>query len=399
MIDQKKPISIKDFVTVAGIPGLLFLSRDILLFFTSRRRDLEDYATIDLSAFIQIVYLILCFLVLLYLLFFSKNNYPNLLLKSPQIYLLIFILICFTSVLRSPNIMITTYRTFEALTYLLLITLVVSRLIEHLSFQNIIEWAILWIIWDLLWSIAGAIRWEGFSYLYWPFSSARLAIPLFFFFALLLTKRKILKYLILTFSVLSLSNKIFFGIAFGLLGFYYGNIKNKGWLLTLGLITAISFFIWGDVILENTLFYGREGIGMEYTSGRDKIWEVSWDAITKKPLFGYGFVAGETNIIYNSFTGAISTHNFILSGLIGTGIIGTIPLIFYFINAFRIATSHVFERSKWKAAFASTIIMAVIVSLTAPGVGFRVYGSWIPVVLVFTIISGIKLKASKELNL
>ncbi len=399
MTSKKDIFLIKDFFTVAGVPGLLFLSEQIISFLTSRRRDLQDYSTIDLSASIQIAYITICFVISLYLLLFSKRNQTNLLFRSPQIYLLIFIFICFISMLWSPSIMITGYRAFEALTYLMLISLVVSRLIEHLSFQDIIEWAILWIIWDLSWSIAGSIRWEGFSYLYWPFSSARLAIPIFFFLALLLTKRKILKYVIMTFSVLSLSNKIFFGIAFGLLGFYYGNIKNKGWLLTLGLITAISFFIWGDVILENTLFYGREGIGMEYTSGRDKIWEVSWDAITKKPLFGYGFVAGETNIIYNSFTGAISTHNFILSGLIGTGIIGTIPLIFYFINAFRIATSKVFKRSKWKAAFASTIIMAVVVSLTAPGVGFRVYGSWIPVVLVITLISGIKFKAVQELNL
>jgi len=318
-MSEHKTLSVfKSFFTVAGVPGLLFLSEQIISFLTSRRRDLQDYSTIDLSASIQIAYITICFVISLYLLLFSKRNQTNLLFRSPQIYLLIFIFICFISMLWSPSIMITGYRAFEAL---------------------------------------------------------------------------------LTFSVLSLSNKIFFGIAFGLLGFYYGNIKNKGWLLTLGLITAISFFIWGDVILENTLFYGREGIGMEYTSGRDKIWEVSWEAITQKPFIGYGYVAGETHIIYNSFTGAISTHNFILSGLIGTGIIGVIPLILYFINAFRNATSKVFEKSKWKAAFASTIIMATIVSLTSPGIGFRVYGSWIPVVLVITLISGIKFKAVQELNL
>lgn len=398
MSEEKEIISARIFFTVAGIPGFLLLFRQPLYFFTSRTRDLSAYNVIDISAVIQIIFLFICFIFSLSIVFLSKKNHPNLLFRSPQVYLLLYTFICFLSMLWSPDIMMTGYRAFEVLTYLMLISLVVSRLIEHLSYQNMIEWAILWISWDLSWSIVSSIKWEGFSYLYWPFSAARLAVPMFFFFALLLTKRNSLKFLIIIFTILSVSNKIYFGIAFGLLGFYYGNIKNKGWLLILGLATAVSFSLWGDEILQNTLFYGREGVGMEYTSGRDKIWEVSWEAIIQKPFLGHGFVTGETNIIYNSFKGAISTHNFILSGLIGTGIIGTIPLILYFISAFGTATSKVFENNNWKAAFVSTIIMATIISLTAPGVGGRVYGSWIPVVLVFTIISGIKYKADKEIT-
>jgi O-antigen ligase len=137
---------------------------------------------------------------------------------------------------------------------------------------------------------------------------------------------------------------------------------------------------------------------MRYTSGRNTIWALSWEYYLQQPIFGYGYVAGENNLLFSHFKGVITTHNFILSALIGTGFMGALLLIGYFTSAFFTAISNVFKNSKWKVAFVSTIIMAAIVSLTAPGLGARVYGSWIPVVFMITLISGLKLKAEKEIK-
>jgi len=198
--------------------------------------------------------------------------------------------------------------------------------------------------------------------------------------------------------LLSFSNKVFFGIAFGMFGFFFGNIKYRAIFLIFGFSIAIVFAVWGEAFLQNTLFYGREGIGMEYTSGRNMIWQSSWDYYMQKPIFGHGFVAGENDFLFRNFKRVITTHNFILSGLVGTGIVGTFFLIAYFISAFKTAISSIFENGKWKIAFVSTIIMATIISFTAPGIGARVYGSWTPVVFVITLISGLQFKAEESID-
>jgi O-antigen ligase len=393
---QKKALKIKEFFSVAEIPGYVFLAEPVISFISLRQREAEAYASIDLSAIIQMFYVFISFITALYFLFLSPKDKPVLIFKSPQIYLLFYIILCFISMLWSSDIYITGYRAFEAFTSLALITLVVQRLIKKLSYQEIIDWAIIWIIWILIWSILSSMKWAGISYLPWPFKSGRLAVPIFFFFAIFLTRRKIMKYLIVLFTVLSFSNKVFFGIAFGMLGFFYGNVKFRSLFIILGLGFAIAFSLWGETVLQNTLFYGREGVGMEYTSGRNMIWKGSWEYYTQKPILGHGYVVGESNYLHNNFKRVITTHNFILSGLVGTGILGALSLIAYFFSAFKTSTSSVFNRSIWKVAFVSTIIMAIIVSLTSPGVGARVYGSWTSVVFVITLISGIQYKAEYE---
>lgn len=50
----------------------------------------------------------------------------------------------------------------------------------------------------------------------------------------------------------------------------------------------------------------------------------------------------------------------------------------------------------YRAAFFSTAIMAVTISLTAPGLGGRVSGSWIGVVLIFSCISQISMQFSQN---
>jgi len=391
-------LKLKDFFTVAEIPGYLLLIMPAVSFFTSRQRDATAHASVDTSAFIQILFALIIFIIAFYFLFLSKKDHPVLLFRSPQKYLFIYILICFVSTIWSSDIFITGYRAFESLIYLLLITLVVQRLISRLSYQNTIEWAILWITWSIFWSVIGYVKWAGIDYLLWPFRSARLSVPIFFFIAIFLTKRRYLKYLIIAFTLLSFSNKVFFGIAFGMFGFFFGNIKYRAIFLIFGFSIAIVFAVWGEAFLQNTLFYGREGIGMEYTSGRNMIWQSSWDYYMQKPIFGHGFVAGENDFLFRNFKRVITTHNFILSGLVGTGIVGTFFLIAYFISAFKTAISSIFENGKWKIAFVSTIIMATIISFTAPGIGARVYGSWTPVVFVITLISGLQFKAEESID-
>jgi O-antigen ligase len=187
------------------------------------------------------------------------------------------------------------------------------------------------------------------------------------------------------------SNKVYFGMAVGMFGLFFGNSKYKGWLfLFLAFFLAILVFVDLEELLKHTLFYGRQTVSMASTSGRDKIWAIAWEAFLQKPFLGYGFVDGENAVLYSKFTSAINTHSFLFSGLLGTGLAGTVFLLFYFWSAFKKASSKYFPISKFRPAMVSTVIMCSIVSLTAPSVGARVFGAWIPVVLVFSLISALQ---------
>lgn len=382
--------SFKELFKAAGLPGYLFFFSNILYFFVTRRRSLDDYSAIDSSAFIQIIYIFSVFLIGLIILYKNPEK-RKFLFSTPQVYLLLFVFICFFSMIWTTDVFVTGFRAFESLTYLLLISLITYNLTEKLHYQDIIEWSFLWIIWEIFWSIATAVKLGGFGYLIWPFRAARLSVPMFFFFALLLEKRIVFRYIILIFSILMISNKVYFGIAFGLAGFLFGENKYKAWLILLFfLILFVLAFINPEELLKDTLFYGRESVSMASTSGRDKVWAVAWEAFLQKPYGGYGFVSGESSILYNKFNGAISTHNFLFSGLLGTGIAGTIFLILYFVDAFLKASSKYFPKNRIRPAMVATLIMSLVVSSTAPGIGGRVYGSWIPVVLVIALISGLQ---------
>src|SRR5690606_19932004 len=235
------------------------------------------------------------------------------------------------------------------------------------------------------------------QYLFWPFGASRLAVPLFFFLALLMTQRRYFKILLLIFCILSVSNKVYFGIVLGMLGFYFGDSKYRTWMFG-GIVSFLLVLLVVDLeeLLLNTVFYGREAISLANTSGRDRMWAIAWEGFQQKPILGYGFVAGENAVLYQSFSGAINTHNFMLSGVLGTGLLGGILLLLYFRKIFKMASSRMFPASKWRPAMVGTFIMGLVISLTAPGIGGRVYGSWIPLVLVFTLISGLYFKFREE---
>jgi O-antigen ligase len=389
----KNLLSLKNFILAAGLPGIVLLLRNVMLFITFRKRELDDYAAVDDSAIIQIIYVLIAFCISVYFLI----QYPQkkrILFSKPQIYLLLFIAVCFLSIIWTENIFVTAYRAFESLTYLLLISIVVYNLLIRLSYQNMVEWAVFWVVWDMAWSLLLSIKTDGFSYLMWPFKTSQLTIPMILFMAVILSERKYLKYLFVIFAILSASNKIYFGVALGVFGFLYGDSRYKGRLVFLIMVILAAIIIIDPVeLLKNTLFYGRQSVSMADTSGRDEIWSIAWQGFLNRPFLGYGFVDGESRVLYSQFrNGAINTHSFLFSGLLGTGILGTIFLLLYFWNAFKVASSKYLPEHRWRPALVSTFIMSFVVSLTAPGVGGRVYASWIPVVFIFTLISALKIK-------
>lgn len=393
MNSTSKLLSIKQLIKASGLPGYLLLFHNVLIFFVVRGRSLDQHSSLDTSAWFQILFTFIVF-GLAFNEFVFKSTFKNkLLFAKPNKFLLLYVIVCFLSVFWTANLSLTIFRAFETLTYLMLISWTVHNLSTRLDVQNIIEWVVFWAIWNIFWSIAVRIKILGLDSLVYINNVARLSYPLTIFFALLLSKRKFFKYIILTLAFLSISNKIYLGFAMGMLGFLFGNSKNKGFIfLCIIVIIGFIFLIDFETLLKSTVFIGREEISMNYTSGRDKVWQLAWDSFKDSPVVGYGFVSGENAIIYDKFKGAINTHNFILSGLLATGLLGTVFLVLYFFSIFKIGFNTYWPKNKWKVAIIGTLIMSLVISLTAPGVGGRVYGSWIPVVFVITVICALNFK-------
>ena len=88
--------------------------------------------------------------------------------------------------------------------------------------------------------------------------------------------------------------------------------------------TAFSFF--GDDFLAV--------VGRDVTlTGRTDIWRIVLDAIWQKPLFGFGYYAATADfmrplLVSEVGSAAVDAHNGYLDVLLGTGIVGLVPLVF-----------------------------------------------------------------------
>jgi hypothetical protein len=81
-----------------------------------------------------------------------------------------------------------------------------------------------------------------------------------------------------------------------------------------------------------------------------------------------------------------------VSAFVGVGVLGPVLFILFFIwlatMPFRPAVP-----VSWRPAFLGTIVMILIISSTAPGLGTRVCNAWVPAVLAAVGMSGLAVPA------
>ncbi len=389
-------ISFKTFFTIGGFPGFVLLMYSVVMALISRRRSVEDTAAVDDSALVQIAMAGLAFAVGFHIL--HRNYYSRyLVFQSPLKWLLIFSLWAGLSALWSVDSVLTIYRAFEHLSYLLLFTAVIGTLYTKLSVEGMIQWVLYYAVFSIIVSNIRRAQLMGVS----AFSLdslllEQMASTPYFFLALLLPVGWLVKIIVLLISFLSFSNTAYVGMMAGSLALRQGS-KWLGRIFAILLIgTAITWFLVGtETLLQNTVFYGKEGVGMEYTSGRDKIFELSLISGLKRPFTGYGFVAGEVAIISQVKEGVIGAHNGFLSALLGTGFPGVIILMVLLFHIYRTANSKCLPQI-YRSAFLASVILIFVHTMGNPGLGSRVYGAWIPAVMIFTLISMVEYHYKKK---
>jgi hypothetical protein len=390
---------LKAFFWSAGLPGALLLFYPILILLVTRGRDLSQAASVDASSVVQIAFIFFCaFIIFRELINFNQSLLKKMIFRSPLKFLFFFNIYCFFTALWSTNVFLTLYRSFECLVFLLLITLTIKKLFTRFTFNQIIKWVIWFAFWNLFVGILFRIKLVGLKSISIPFLPSRLFFPLFFFIVIILGKKILPKVLTVLIALTGLSNKIFIGIAMGFLSYAKGSTKNKILFVIASIFLIIVIGIYGfEEVLLNTLFYGRDSVGIEDASGRQRIWTYMIESGLQQPFLGYGFASGEIYLLGKfQSRGVINSHNTFISAFVNTGLVGLFFLIVFFIRA--IIMSMTFKYKQLNLAFLSTTILVFIVSISAPGIGGRVYGSWIPSVFLICLMIGIKINSSLESN-
>lgn len=369
-----------------------------MLALVSRQRDFNQVTTVDASAGVQIAFVVLSFLTASYI-FLKSRLHREILLHTPLKWFIIFIFWAAMTSLWSVQFSLTAYRAFENLAYLLLITAVISKLSRKIGVYRLIDWVVKYSVFTIIVSLFRRfIQFDMSLFSLSTILSEQMNSTPFFFLALMLPVGWIAKTVILPISIFSTSNTAYAGFAAGLVAFGKGNNWLKGIFLILSISTLFLIYIYGsENILQQTIFYGKEGVGLEYTTGRADFFKLAYNEAMEKLWSGYGFVAGETFIITKVRNAVIGAHNGILSALLGTGIIGALFFIVFLARMLWISKSNNFPPILRGVFFATTILI-LIHTMGNPGLGTRVYGTWIPAVLIFSMISTFHLHFKKNID-
>jgi hypothetical protein len=375
----------------SGIAGCLLWVYPVLGAAVVRGRDPTQYNAIDTSSALQVVFAVVCFLHVAKVFLGQRRGVFQFAFKPPLVFLLAFIVLCALSTCWSTKPLYTAYRAFECLTYFLLIVVSFANLRQSGTQQNMVEWIVMWAGWTLLWGVVTRVRLMGPGFLlsWYVFRTAYLDIGSVFFLVLFASRKSLVSVILIVFSLLSGANTTYFGIALGILpALVIGdNRAKKLFPFALGLVFLVPMMLGWENSLQETLWRGKGGVGLEYTHGRDKVWTYSIELGMEHPLIGYGFVAGESDALSaGEYRGAISAHNVFLSSFLAVGLSGPILMAVFFLTLFAAAVRRG-TPVYWRSSLMGTVIMALTVSSANPGLGGRVYGSWMSVVMVAVFIA------------
>jgi len=378
--------SLYSLVNLAGICGWLLIIRPIIYLIFSRQRDLNAYASVDASAFVFIIYAVLCF-------FFSLRQLNkrgadfgrNMIAKSPLFWFVLYTALGFVSMLWSVNLQLTGFRAFECFSMLILIVSTIQKLFEQDDFDIVIRWTLLYVTVDIIFSIIRALSYT--TDIAMLLQTSQMMSTVFFFIALYDSHKRWYHYLIMTMAIFSMSTTAYIGMALGCISLFWSKQKYRIYVLFGALILGCIITIVGPYkFIKETVFFEKETISLHETSGRDKIMEVAIDALSQAPE-GYGFFAGEPYLLYAKRLGAINGHNSFFSAAIGLGIPGIVLIGLFFFGMFKTVFSK-YIHTKYKAMLIGCFMVAFLHCMGNPGVGSRVYGGWLPVMFLCALICG-----------
>lgn len=387
MKTQIEDFSVKDLIKSTSIPGWVLLARPIIYILFSRRRDLNAFSAVDFSAMIFIFYAVIAFIIGVRALSKSETGFGIAILRrSPISFFIAYSILGIVSVLWSVIPSLSGFRAFECIAMALLIIAVVQDLFEYGDLKYVILWSLFYCSWDIIWSILRTAQWtlEIGNLL----EASQMMSTSFFFMALYFIPRRWYNYLIIVMSVFSMSTVAYIGMGLGLISAFWQKGRARTIAMFAGLGLAIAIVGVGPyTVLKNTIFFDKNDISIEETSGRNHLLEATIDCIEKYP-FGLGFFAAEPFVLYAKNLSAISAHNSLFSAGMGMGVPGVLILSLFFMTlGFNIFSKYIPD--DYRAIVIGCFCVAFIQCMGNPSVGTRVFGAWMPCMYIFVLICGL----------
>lgn len=376
MKTQIEGIGLKDILRFTSLPGWLLLLQPILYIIFSRRRDLNAYASVDASAVIFILYSFVCFVVGFRAIILNKDNKlgKEVLYRSPLIWLIVYTILAVISTIWSVVPTLTGFRAFECFATILILCACIQNLFETGNKQYIFLWTLFYAVWESCWSIIRTLQWT--TNIGILLESSQFTATTFFFVALYFTPRKWYNYLIIAMSVFSMSTVAYMGMALGLISSFWLSAKAKAYATAAAFVIILCVIAIGPyAVIKNTIFFDKEEVSLENTTGRDHLMDAAIDCIEHYPM-GLGFFAAEPYVLYAKGLGGISAHNSFFSAGMGMGYPGVILISAFFISiGFAVFSKHI-DRSA-KLILIGCCCVAFMHCMGNPSIGTRVYAAWL----------------------
>lgn len=373
-----------ELVKSGGACGILLLIRPIINLIFSRQRDLNAYSAIDLSAIVFIIYSFICFVTAWYSLSKSKTPFGKILMKkTPIVWFIIYTIFGAFSMFWSVNYALSGYRAFECMAMILLIVAIMQRFFTTGDTKKIINWTILFVTIDVIFAIISTLKWT--TSMPALLSCSQMMSTTFFFMALYHPNKKWFHYLIIFMAIFSGSTVAYIGMFIGTISVLWKRTRYKALIFFTAIILVFSFIAIGpEKILKQTVFYDKESISLEETSGRDKMMEASIETIKEYPM-GLGFFAGEPYMFYSRGLNCINAHNSVFSAGIGLGYIGIIIMTIFLLKMFSTVFSKKIPQI-YRATLIGCFFVGFLHCMGNPALGSRVYAAWLPVTFLFILI-------------
>lgn len=378
--------SLLHLAKAGGLCGILLLSYPLLYAILSRQRNPNAYSSVDASAMGFIIYAVVCF-------YFSVREINKqdatfahkLLNKSPLLWFTLYTLLGIASTFWSVNPQLSGYRAFECLSMMLLMIVTIQNLFSTNDLEIVIDWSILYVSVNIIMSLIKALSYTtNISDL---LQTSQMMATVYFFMALYYTPKRWYHYLIGIMSLFSMSTVAYIGMALGSISTFFGKPQYKVWVFLCSLILCtVIAYIGPYKFIKDTVFFDKKSISIHETTGRDKLMYVAVDALSNRPE-GYGFFSGEPYLLKAKNLVAINGHNSFISASISLGYAGIILLLIFFLKMFSTTFSR-YIPSEYRASLVGCFLVGFLQCMGNPGLGSRVYGGWMPVMFLFTIICG-----------
>lgn len=398
----KKPsgkYNLKKTLGLAGKPGYILLGYYIVQIVFARQK--SDMSSIDGAAVIFAAYALFSGLYAwkdLHKNSASKRFFTLLFTKSPIRWFVLYTCVCFISALWSPIFSLSAYRAVECMGMMLIIAATIKNLVVNCAYKDIMSWSVTYAFCVIgIAFINGLIFGIGFA-LY----NCQFPATIFFYLAFYFAPTKYIKYPIMVIAFMCKSVTGYVGMALGLVSLMFGKAKYR----VLGIVIAISilgafYFIGVEKVLNETLFASKGGVIVNgtiddnKTSGRSRVWESTMELMNKegRQWIGFGFVAGET-MLARSIIGlqVIGMHNGFLSAYVGTGVIG-LALFSMFILTLVILVFKNQIPKDYIPPLMACMCTVILHTYGNPGLGFRVYGTWMPAMFIIILLIGFDIKS------